>query len=133
MKGWCRMDKLEKVVKGLETCVISGTREDCEGYECPYFIYNDEVSDDCQVTLFSDALALLKAQKPRVMTLEEYGTWTDIPFTERDPVFHEERTKRGSVTCWVNTGVCSLREYGKNDRCWTSRPTDVQRKATPWN
>lgn len=40
----------EKVIKGLDTCEISGTREDCEGYGCPYFIYNDEVSDECQVT-----------------------------------------------------------------------------------
>ena len=79
------------------------------------------------------AIEALKAQEPRVMTLEEYDAWTDIPFTERDPVFHEERTKRGSVTCWVNTCVCSLREYGKNDRCWTSRPTDEQMEATPWN
>jgi hypothetical protein len=54
------MDR-EKVINGLETCGISGTREDCEGYGCPYFIYNDEVSDECQVTLFRDALALLKA------------------------------------------------------------------------
>ena len=24
------------------------------------------------------------------------------------------------------------REYGKTCRCWTSRPTDEQREATPW-
>lgn len=59
----------EKVIKGLETCGISGTREDCEGYGCPYFVYNDGVSDECQEHLFDDALALLK--EPRVMTLEE--------------------------------------------------------------
>lgn len=76
---------------------------------------------------------LREAQEPHVMTLEEYDAWTDLPFTERDPVFHEERTERGTVTCWVNTTVCSLREYGKNDRCWTSKPTDAQRKATSWN
>lgn len=58
------MDNREKVIKGLETCGISGTRDDCEGYGCPYFIYNDEVSDECQVRLFEDALALLKAQEP---------------------------------------------------------------------
>lgn len=79
------------------------------------------------------AIDALKAQEPRVMTLEEYDAWTDLPFTERNPVFHEERTKRGSVTCWTNTAVCSLREYGKNDRCWTSRPTVEQMEATSWN
>ena len=77
---------------------------------------------------------LLKAQEPRVMTLEEYEAWIDTPFTERNPVFHEERTKRGTpVTCWVNTAVCTLREYGKNDRCWTSRPTDEQREVVKWD
>jgi hypothetical protein len=58
-------EKREKVIKGLETCEISGIREDCEGYGCPYFIYNDVVSDECQVNLFSDTLALLKAQEPQ--------------------------------------------------------------------
>ena len=75
---------------------------------------------------------LMKAQEPRVMTLEEYEAWIDTPFTERNPVFHEERTKRGTVTCWVNTTVCSLSEYGKNDRCWTSRPDEKRRAETPW-
>lgn len=78
------------------------------------------------------AIEALKAQEPRVMTLEEYEAWTDLPFIERDPVFHEGRTKRGTVTCWVNTMVCSVHEYGNNDRCWTSRPTDEQMEETPW-
>ena len=80
-----------------------------------------------------DAPSVQPISVARVMTLEEYDAWTDLPFTKRDPIFHEERTKRGSVTCWTNTIVCSLREYGKNDRCWTSRPTVKQMEATPWN
>lgn len=79
------------------------------------------------------AIALLKAHEPRVMTLEEYEAWIDTPIKERNPVFHEERTKRGTFTRWVNTVVCTLREYGKNDRCWTSRPTDEQRQAVKWS
>ena len=95
--------------------------------------YDNTDVDGVPLNLVIDnIISLLKAQEPRVMTLEEYDAWTDLSFTERDPVFHEERTKRGSVTCWVNTAVCSLKEYGKNDRCWTSRPTDEQREATPW-
>lgn len=98
-----------------------------EGLECVAETYKFYLHD-----LAIKAIDLLKAQEPRVMTLEEYDAWTDLPFTERDPVFHEERTKRGSVTCWVNTAVCSLREYGKNDRCWTSRPTEEQMEAVKW-
>ena len=83
---------------------------------------NNKRSDDCP----------LKAQEPRVMTLEEYEAWVDIPFTERNPVFCEERTRRGSICYWANTTVYSRSEYGKNKRCWTSRPTEEQREATPW-
>lgn len=112
------MDNVKEVINALEEAV-------------------DWISPEKSMTVVDqwvvrDALALLKAHEPRVMTLEEYEAWIDTPFTERNPVFHEERTKRGTVTCWVNTVVCTLREYGKNDRCWTSRPTDVQRKETPW-
>lgn len=120
------MPDREKVIKGLEAHVDgSGCMANC-----PYWTMK---SLNCSVLLANDAFALLKAQEPRVMTLKEYEAWIDTPFTERNPVFHEERTKRGTVTCWVNTVVCTLREYGKNDRCWTSRPTDEQREATPWN
>ena len=132
------MGDREKVIKGLEVIL-------------------EETADMFYRSIIQDALALLKAQKqkcrecgeatskaiqelqaklkaqePRVMTLEEYEAWIDTPFTERNPVFHEERTKRGTVTCWVNTVVCTLREYGKNDRCWTSRPDEKRRAETPW-
>ena len=67
------MTEREKVIKGLETCEMSGTKDDCVGYGCPYLVYNDEVIDDCQEHLFRDALALLKAQepvKPLIMEVE---------------------------------------------------------------
>ena len=116
---------LKKVIKGLE-CISGGAKQLCR--DCEYSKREEWCIEECA----KDALALLKAQEPRVMTLEEYNAWTDIPFTERDPVFREERTERGTVTCWVNTTVCSLREYGQNNRCWTSRPTEEQRRAEPW-
>ena len=77
-------------------------------------------------------LALLKAQEARVMTLEEYKAWADIPFCERDPIFHEMKLRRGPVTGWTNTAECSKDNYGKTERCWTSRPTDEQRQAVKW-
>ena len=127
------IDKV-KVLHGLSSCGTDhGIPNICEVTECPY----REDKAWCVHGLAHDAgvliAELLKAQEPRVMTLEEYEAWIDTPFTERNPVFHEERTKRGTVTCWVNTVVCTLREYGKNDRCWTSRPTDEQREKEPWN
>lgn len=109
-------EKRDRVIEGLKRILHSGKM-----YEAHLVI------DTCEA-----ALALLKEQEPKVLTLEEYEAWIDTPFTERNPVFYEELTKRGTVTSWVNTTVCSLREYGKNDRCWTSRPSDEQRRNTPW-
>jgi hypothetical protein len=127
----------EKVINKV-TAIVADMQEEVDEWKD----YSDSelrggLTCDCDwwyktLQTLKDALALLKAQEPRVMTLEEYEAWIDTPFTERNPVFHEERTKRGTVTCWVDTVVCTLREYGKNDRCWTSRPTDEQREATPW-
>ena len=58
--------KREKVIKGLECC----TKDECEC--CPYenVCFGD---DEVEIfdTLARDALALLKAQEPMVMTLEE--------------------------------------------------------------
>lgn len=114
------MPDVEKVIKELEEVIAEA-------------VYPDRPRRFMMpMGLAERVLGLLKAQEPRVMTLEEYEAWIDTPFTERNPVFHEERTKRGTVTCWTNTVVCTLREYGKNDRFWTSRPTDEQREATPW-
>ena len=58
------MTKRENVIKGLEACSLAHTKDDCIGYGCPYLIYNDKVSDDCQEQMFDDILAVLKAQKP---------------------------------------------------------------------
>ena len=57
------MDKLEKVIKGLECCL----KDDCDN--CPY--YDPEVDHDCDYfgkclrgNMYHDALALLKVQEP---------------------------------------------------------------------
>ena len=94
--------------------------------------------------LLQDALALLKAQKPRVMTLEEV---TALPYG----YVLIETDKEGSLR-WVDAllfckntnfsfdfitleGRARLlgAEYNKEWRCWTSRPTDEQRKAAKWD
>ena len=124
---------VERMIELLEIekeCVLRNASGECNRY-CAGC---DLLQDDTELhEMYTEAIALLRTQEPRVMTLEEYEAWIDIPFTERNPVFHEERTKRGTVTSWVNTTVCSLHEYGKKDRCWTSRPTDKHREAEVWN
>lgn len=88
--------------------------------------------------LLQDALILLKAQEPRVMTLEE---------------------ALGGDECWIEgrSGACGygdalltddgervdfyrphsintldFYEYGLSWRCWTSRPDEKVRAETPW-
>lgn len=84
--------------------------------------------------------ALLKAQKPRVMTLEEaYNAelvWYDqintgvrpakvIRVPNKTGVYRVMRF--GDIDAWEHAY-----EYGEFWRCWTSRTTDEQRKSTPW-
>ena len=93
--------------------------------------YNPGCTDYNQ-DMLEAVLDHLKAQEPRVMTLEEYKAWMDIPFCERDPILLEMKSRRGTETWWTNTAECSIENYGKTERCWTSRPTDEQREAEPW-
>ena len=89
------------------------------------------------------AIDLLKAQEPRVMTLEEVST---LPIDT--PVFIEEINDECGWNVFYGIDeekdVCfcgfkasadyyDLEEYGMSWRCWSSRPTDEQREETKWD
>ncbi len=138
-------EKREKVIKGLECCCVKPVPE-CEA--CPYA---DEVDGTCFTMdkMLSDALALLKAQEPRVMTWQEIvDAAPQMPFIwleskeNHDRVFQSILFKTwlwdSTVTIitvmtqgWLFEGYHA--DYGKTWRCWTSRPTDEQRKAAKWD
>jgi len=106
-------------------------------------------------TYCSDALALLKEQEPRVMTFEEVCNlkYDDVVYyqgintnsVESAIILHgkkmvpEVNTRviqfrhAGGTGGWNGINNADLNGYGKKWRCWTSRPTDEQRKAVPWN
>ena len=127
------MDKLEKVISELEKEVSEAL---IPGKPKGYMFTFD---------LIENALELLKAQEPRVMTLEEvkrstgeivwaerWGTSKTIvaqfaPYDTIDDSFYFF-TIGNSVSYKAYT-----EDYYKDWRCWTSRPTDEQREATPWN
>lgn len=136
------MTDREKVIKGLECC-LNADVNDCE-MDCPYF-------NDCggfysnNTALIADALALLKAQEPRVMTLDELQA-----LQRQDVVWLEDANKEAIIPGIVITALkkewqfmtftgysglfcVSCVDYGKRWRCWTSRPTEEQREAIPWN
>ena len=127
-------ENIEKVLAALD-----GFRMSDEMTYSAYSVLYDEIS------LLDD---LLKAQEPRVMTLDEvlahdykdgplwletidnvitcgfaycykYYVQFSIPVME-----NEYLLKRDT---WNRTDT-----YNKIWRCWTSRPTDEQREATPW-
>ena len=134
------MDKREKVIKGLECCSHEDIG-DCNN--CPYNI-NDM---HCDIGMMRDALALLKAQEPRVMTLEEligiYNLRENHSWVYNTPpyLYIDYGKDTGHWIAWSNIVSCLERcypkyipeDYGKTWRCWTSSPTDEQREAEPWN
>ena len=61
----------EKVIKGLECC-ISGNPAICKRVGCPYAEEHDGIGDVCIDHLMADAVALLKAQEPRLITVEDF-------------------------------------------------------------
>lgn len=138
------MTDREMVIKGLECCISART---CS--ECPYIDEYPEVctSGECIAALMKDAEELLKAQEPRVMTLETIlNEYRDAPLYLEiqgggycDWAYWYRKPKRGILTLrWYHedeawgAGV-PLDEYRKTWRCWTSRPTDEQREAVKWD
>ena len=94
------------------------------------------------VKMIEDALDTiedaLKAQEPRVMKVGEVRNWVHSDRTTREPIFIEMRS---GVCAWIIDdeireipGAENLTSdlYSKTWRCWTSRPTEEQREAIPW-
>lgn len=123
----------EKVIQGLEKCKTAPEfKEECAG--CPY----DDGQEDCIARMSADALELLKAQEPRVMTKEEIIGWEGY-------IWFEFNGMKAMKTVLIDHGM--VREPFRGDyptkelswgtcqetwRAWTSRPTDEQRKAVKW-
>ena len=133
------MPDIEKVIKGLEWCM--NEKHDCYREKgCPYENEGEDIG--CKYALHSDALALLKAQEPKVMTLEEVNAldW-DYCYLEQERLPGKEyRGMLGKyiMTCvtWPSITAAKISQgmdnYGKTWRCWTARPTDAQREAVKW-
>ena len=125
-------EKMEKVIKGLECCGYSRFMDKCQ--ECPYD------GKDCFHRLKTDALALLKAQEPRVMDFDDVVGGDECWLEAVNGAC-------GYADCYACTGTGEVQvfrcnfdnpqyimasDYLKTWRCWTSRPTDEQREAVPW-
>lgn len=103
---------------------------------------------DISYPLLIDALTLLKAQEPRVMKADELKT-----LKKGDVVWLQDKGNpeiiagivRGRdwllcsgvfFTLFTTVDEITVQaldaDYQIRWRCWTSRPTDEQREATPW-
>lgn len=129
------MADLEQVLKALRTCSPGDTIwcQMREKGECDY------AGEHCMARLLSDAAEMLT---PRVLTLEEIMMFDGAFIIEYNPerlsrdmnwaMFHfmDER--------WIHLWRPRLIEhyarnqYGVTWRAWTSRPSDAQRAAEPW-
>ena len=134
----------DKVIKALECCAIPGG--DC--LECPYRKYGvDEIGLECENKIAADALALLKAQEPRVMTLDElrqlehtdHIIWIEANGDPESFDGYAEVTTNlitKDIEFFVPGNEVEFtpdnKNYGKLWRCWTSKPTNKQRRDTPW-
>lgn len=92
------------------------------------------------ISAVQDAISVLKALEPRVMSWDEVKAWHKTELSEREPIFVEYRPEAsfGPSRWWLeNFGIAAVDDgamvcYNKYLRCWTSRPSDAQREATPW-
>ena len=133
----------EKVIDGIERCMLVTGEVRCK--DCPYFnVCCEEDMEEVPKTMLLAALTLLKAQGPRVMTYDEMMK-AEICFLEVkgieeiDPfIRYEVDDKSYWSSPYTNNKdnpfelLAEQEEYLIKARCWTSRPTDEQRAATPW-
>lgn len=121
------MPDREKVMKGLE----HHTAFECS--ECPY-------SGDCH-QLPRDALELLKEREARVLSLDEVFSSDECWFECINgvcgyaDVYYQDNHNHTAIIyrTQIRAGERSTNNYTKTWRCWTSRPTDEQRKEVKWN
>ena len=99
----------------------------------------------------NDAIALLKAQEPRVMSVQEVKQLKHgvlVAYEARGLRLGDDGKHHMTIVChaaefetidsrgviWFHGGIGieGFKNYGRVFRVWTSRPTDEQREAAPW-
>lgn len=137
------MPDREKVIEGLNDihAVACGLGDD----EC----YLNSIGIKQLQTLINDATELLRVQMPRVMCAAEVAdcpegtvlwveerqgvTWNLFPLEIETSSSHPDTgTDYLFFITYHDIRKFECSEYNQTWRCWTSRPTDAQREATPW-
>ena len=128
----------EKVMTGLKCLThddFAVYATECWEHDCPY------KNTDCEIAVMVDAYNLLKAQEPRVMTLEEIRMhevyWAERANVSRPwPIAMHHIRNAGLLDGPVYQDYMgdnfNTKEYGKTWRIWTAYPTIDQREAAKW-
>lgn len=92
--------------------------------------------------ILNGAAELLKAEAPRVLTMEELMGFDGAflieynkSFVSLDPIwatFHYMDKKWVFLYKDVVISHYSVEQYGRTWRCWSRRPSPEQMEATPW-
>ena len=124
-------DRDMAVIKGLECCLPMFSKDghaDCKNcpYVCKIIICNKH---ECQRQLITDALELLKAQEPRLITEDDFANADNYGYL---PAWVENHcTSEMYFECIPIHAITDPDSKGEY-RFWTSRPTNEQREAIPW-
>lgn len=135
----------EEVIRGLECCLDTLVQNEHTLAENGVVMYSWQDRAK-RIDIIHEAIAVLKAQEPRVMTLGEAlrADWCFVEirkYLRSGDLFYYD-TFSGILV--ENSGIYVIHKrgtsayvdvdrYGIDWRCWTSRPTDEQRRAIPWN
>ena len=124
----------ERILAGLAAC-LPETKEDAKigCSDCPYGCCQaDAVS--VPLTMLEDVRALLKAQEPRLLTAEDFHGNPDLDDGGGLPAWKESRkATRQSGWAVICYGKWLADTEGGAARYWTRKPTEVERRNTPWN
>jgi len=119
------MEQFEKVVKGLECCIMRDPDDHQRCGECPY--NHHEISNTpCANGLKADALSLIRQQQERIGELEKYRRLqvhnignVDIP----DGVTMEQ-------FCEIMDGVIKALEHTEKGESWPYKPPKEEERGT---
>ena len=123
------MADLQKTIKGLRCHSEPKFGPDeyfCE--TCPY----DEAT--CGLDVPNDALSLLKAQEPRVMTPIDFDDNPMVDENGKLPAWVEYKRYNGVLRPADGWGTINRNwvDGYRDRRFWTSQPSAEQMEATPW-
>lgn len=138
------MPDREKVIREIQYCTngcADPGEDECNPGKCRYAVYQNSYDYDCKEMLMKDALALLKDQEARVMTLKELQA-IETPWNRNTPpyLFVEERYATRSRwlswgfihDCVRLPGTMGMQIYGSKWRVWNLQPTPEQMRETKW-